>query len=117
MADEDETASAVETAVNESPAITEPPVDIEAERNASALAERARIVEITRTCQIARLPELAESLIEAGVSVDAARAKVIDAWAERGGPEIRHAAQTSPAEIDVAALQRKILNQVSGKVN
>lgn len=116
MADNYETAPAVESVDNESSEVVEDtPVDIDAERTAAALAERARIVEITRACQIAKLPELAESLISDGVTIDAARAQIIDALAERGGPEIRPAIQAIPAEINVAALQRKIFNQVSGK--
>jgi hypothetical protein len=115
MADQDETAPAVTPVNDVPPPATVPPVDLDAERRAAALAERARITEITRACQAARLPELAESLIADGLSIDAARAKIIDTWAERGGPEIRHSATTTPTEIDVAAIQRKIFNQVAGK--
>jgi phage head maturation protease len=78
---------------------TEPtptPLDEAAIKAAAVTEERARIVEITRACRAAKLPELADGLIASGVTIDAARKAVIDAWAERGGPEIRGSQETTP---------------------
>lgn len=116
MADEEVAALVAESVVPEPVIEAAPPVDIEAVRKEAIAAERARISEITRACKLAKLPDLAESLISAGLSIDAARAQIIDAWAEQGGTEIRHAVSVTPAEIDVVALQRKILNRVSGRM-
>lgn len=116
MAIEEVAAPVAEIVVTPEPQADVPPViDLVAIRAEAIAAERARISEITRACTIARLPELADTLIQAGVSIDAARAKIIDAWAEQGGAEIRHAVTTAPGDVDVAALQRKILNRVSGR--
>lgn len=85
-----EAPAAVEPpAVPEPPVAVEPPVDVPAIADAARSAERSRIVEIIRACKLANLPELADALIERGVSLDVARAEIIDAWAERGGAEIR----------------------------
>lgn len=116
MAIEDVAAPVAQVIPVEPPMTPEPPIDLDAVRKEATEAERARIADITRACTIAKLPELADSLIQSGVSIDAARAKIIDAWAEKGGAEIRHAASAAPADIDVVALQRKILNRVSGRM-
>lgn len=115
MADEEVATSVAEPVATEPVIDAAPVIDLDAVRKEAIAAERARIAEITRACTLARMPELAESLIHAGVSIDAARATIIDAWAERGGAEIRHATPTAATEVDVAALQRKILNRVSGR--
>lgn len=113
----EEVAAPVANPATPDPAIeSAPAVDLNAVRQEAIAAERARIAEITRACKLAKLPDLAESLISDELSIDAARAKIIDAWAEQGGAEIRHAASVTPAEIDVVALQRKILNRLSGRM-
>ena len=116
MADEKVAAPVAESITAELVVDPAPVIDLDAIRAEAIAAERARISEITRACTIAKLPELADSLIQAGMSIDAARAKIIDAWAEKGGAEIRHAVTTAQVDVDVAALQRKILNRVSGRM-
>lgn len=120
MADKEEAAPVAELVAPEpktEPVVKPAPaLDVDAVRKEAITAERARITEIVRACALAKMPNLADTLIKDGVSIDAARAQIIDAWAERGGAEIRHAASATPADIDVAALQRKILNRVSGRM-
>lgn len=70
---------------------TPAPPDLDAIRAAAVAGERQRIAEITRACRAARLPEMADELISAGVTLDAARAAVIDQLAAKSGPELRHA--------------------------
>jgi hypothetical protein len=57
--------------------------ELDAIRAEAALAERARVSEINALCQRHGLPELAESLISGGVTVESARAQILDKLAAR----------------------------------
>jgi ATP-dependent protease ClpP protease subunit len=58
---------------------------------AAVAAERQRIADITRVCASVRLPDRAQAWIEEGISIDQARARLIDLIAAQGGPEMRNA--------------------------
>lgn len=58
---------------------------------AAVVAERQRISAIQRACAAASLPDMAQTMIDEGISADAARERVINALAEQGGPEMRQA--------------------------
>ncbi|MEQ8965940.1 MAG: Mu-like prophage major head subunit gpT family protein [Azospirillaceae bacterium] len=61
-----------------------------ATRDGGAEAERQRADQIRTSVRAAKLgEEFADRLIRDGVSVDKARAQIIDAWAEQGGPDTR----------------------------
>lgn len=64
-----------------------PEVDLDAIRQQAQKDERTRIEAIRHAVLTARLGEaLAVELIEAGSTVDAARARIIDEWSRAGGP-------------------------------
>jgi hypothetical protein len=70
--------------------------------------ERARVGAITDLCSRVRRPDLAPALIAEGSSLEQARAALIEAWAQQGGAELRHAPDTTGQqasfESEVAAL-------------
>lgn len=76
-------------------------------------AERARVSAILSRCTQANMPELMQSALDEGLSIDALNARIVDAWASRGGPEIRSAQPASPAPVDTAAIENRIFNQVA----
>lgn len=89
------------------------PVDEEEKRRLAAEvqnAERARIADIQKRCQIAKLgDEFARTLIDEGVSGDAIKARVLDAWATRQENEgtsfsPSRVPTNGPMGIDVCAL-------------
>jgi hypothetical protein len=59
----------------------------EAERSAAVGAERARILDVQNMVRVANLPaSLAQRLVSEGVTVDAARAQVLEQLAQRSAP-------------------------------
>jgi len=57
--------------------------DLDAIRAEAAIAERGRVNGITALCDTHKLPLLREALVNGGATLDAARAKILDAVAER----------------------------------
>jgi hypothetical protein len=98
MAEPDNVADASPTAAPD-PA---PAADLEAQMaeaiQAALVAERQRVAAITHACAAARQPDKAAAWIAEGVSIDEARARLINALAEQAGPELRNA--TAPAQPD-----------------
>lgn len=75
--------------------------------------ERARVAAIMERCASVNMPDLAQSAIVDGLSIDALNARIVDAYATSGGPEIRSATANGPAPIDAAAIEQRIFNQVA----
>jgi hypothetical protein len=81
----------------------------ESQASAQATAtERARVGAITDLCSRVRRADLAPALIAEGSTLEQARAALVEAWAQQGGAELRHAPDTggqqATFESEVAAL-------------
>lgn len=71
-------------------------------------SERKRVADILRACAAAHMPERAQALIDDGTAADKARELLINALADRGGPEMRQPpppAQEDSFEAIIAAKQ------------
>lgn len=115
------------------PAITEPvtepettateaetvPVDVQEQIRAAITADRAtereRVKAITARCAQVNMPHLAARLIDADATLAQAETAIVDAWVKSGGSEIRQTTAPKETSLDVAAIQRRLFNQVAGK--
>lgn len=79
-APETRTAPAAAPAPVASPAVAVPAVNLEAERAAAVSTERQRIAEISALVRTAKVdPKIGDELVASGASLEAARAKILDA--------------------------------------
>lgn len=96
----------------------EPKVDIELVRKEAIEAERARSVGIMEAVRKAKLEEsFAHEMIAAGVSIDEARAKVIDKLAEAApaiNPTVRVSSGTDERDNLLAGAESALLNRFNG---
>ncbi len=92
-------------------------LDADAIRVAAIAAERERVSAITALCAKTGMQSLTQDLISSDATIDQSRARIIDEWVAKGGPEIRNAQpqNNGAADIDTAALRRKLMAQVSGR--
>lgn len=88
-------------------------IDTAAIAAAAAADERKRVAGILRACAAARMPERAQAMIEDGTSVDRAREVLIDALAERSGPEMRHTPDTAPPDDFQAMVAARVAGGMS----
>lgn len=95
------------TADTAAPPASDSPVDADAIRAEAIATERTRIADITAACAAAKMPELASGLIADGTSADQARAKIINAWAAKGGEEIAHGADDAQDDDFDSLMQAK----------
>lgn len=75
--------------------------------------ERSRVAAIMERCAAVGMADLAQAAIVDGSTLDQLNARIVDAYAARGGPEIRSAVPSGPSPIDAAAIERRIFNQVA----
>lgn len=95
-------ATAPETKAPAAPVMAAPITDA---IKAAVEAERTRAADIRAAVAKAKLgPELADTLIAEGVSMDVARARILDAWADAGD---RHEYGARPAEPKGARMDEK----------
>lgn len=101
-----EAAMAEDTPAAGTPEPQTPPVDLVA-------VERSRVAAIMERCAAVGMADLAQAAIVDGSTLDQLNARIVDAYAARGGPEIRSAVPSGPSPIDAAAIERRIFNQVA----
>ena len=89
--------------------------DLDAIRAEAALAERSRVSDIAGLCQRHGLPDLAASLVSGGVTVDAARAQIMDKIAARdAGRNVGHVETlVDETETRRAAVENAILHRAA----
>ncbi|AHF03434.1 peptidase [Marichromatium purpuratum 984] len=106
------------TATGEAPPAPLAP-DVEARIQAALAAERERVGAIQARCAQVGMPDLAADLIAEGVTLAECNARIVNAWVEAGGPEMRQATSaTAPsaqhaAEVDAA--RQRLRAQVAGR--